>query len=265
MIKRLTTEQFIEKANKIHNFKYDYSKTIYIKSNQKIIIICPKHEKFLQTPNAHLRKQGCKKCSVIKIKKILTFTNEQFIQKAKEIHGNQYDYSKVEYKNSHTKIIIVCPKHGQFEQIPDSHIRGSSCFICSRLNSGWSYNSWNNQALQSKNFDSFKVYIIKCWNEDEEFYKIGKTFNKLERRFNNRFTMPYNYKSILIINSKNNSFKISKLENKLHKENCKYKYIPKLKFEGQTECFNQLNIINNILVDKIILKQIISYNKNKLT
>ena len=128
MNKRLTTEEFIEKARKIHGDKYDYSKVEYKSATEKVIIICPIHGEFLQAPTNHIRKKnGCPKCQADKCRS----TKEQFIEKAKSVHGDKYDYSKVNYINSHTNIAITCPIHGDFEQTPKSHLLGCGCKKCS--------------------------------------------------------------------------------------------------------------------------------------
>ena len=129
-MKTLTTEEFIKKAKEIHDDKYDYSLVDYKNAKTKIKIICPKHGVFEQQPRAHLNKQGCPKCSL----ENKTLTTEEFIQKAKEIHGNKYDYSLVEYADSKTKVKIVCSKHGVFEQIPNDHLNGCGCPKCSGKN-----------------------------------------------------------------------------------------------------------------------------------
>lgn len=118
-------EEFIEKARKVHGNKYDYSKVVIKKSDDKVCIICPKHGEFWQTVSAHLRGRGCIMCS--KNKKL---TNEEFIERAKQVHGEKYDYSKVEYLNNHTNVTIVCPKHGEFTQLPTVHLNGGGCPTC---------------------------------------------------------------------------------------------------------------------------------------
>ena len=120
-----TTKEFIEKANHTHNNKYDYSKTEYINSNSKIIIICPKHGEFEQIAFVHLQGSNCPRCV-----DRYQHTTKEFIEKAKEIHNNKYDYSKTEYINSRIKVKIICPKHGEFEQIPSNHLRGCGCNKC---------------------------------------------------------------------------------------------------------------------------------------
>ena len=125
--KFVTTEDFIKKAHEVHGDKYDYSKVEYVKSSEPICIICPEHGAFWQTPNAHLSGKNCPKC-VGGVKK----TTEDFIVKAREVHGDKYDYSKVEYVNNHTPIIIICSEHGEFEQKPSHHLRGRGCSKCAK-------------------------------------------------------------------------------------------------------------------------------------
>jgi hypothetical protein len=163
--------------------------------------------------------------------------SEHFANKAKEIHGNKYDYSLVKYEGCFNKVKIICPDHGVFEQAPYSHLNGINCPQCK--NSLWSYSKWENQALKSKDFDSFKVYIIKCWNENEEFYKIGKTFRNINIRFKNKTEMPYEWK--LIQYYEGSGRYVCELEHDLHKQNFKFKYKPLINFNGDNECFNEIN------------------------
>lgn len=129
-MRKLTTEEFIEKANKIHDNKYDYSQSKYINKRTKIKIICPEHGEFWQLANNHIhKKNGCKECSKI--------TTKKFIEKAKKIHGNKYSYDKTVYINAHTKVCIVCPKHGEFWQEPNCHItKKQNCPFCSKAYKG---------------------------------------------------------------------------------------------------------------------------------
>ena len=132
MSAKLTQEEFIHKAKETHGNKYDYSKVVYINNHSKIIIICPIHGEFKQTPRNHIQ-WGCRKCgrqSVSEARREV-FTTELFIQKAKELHGDKYDYSKFIYINSTTKSIIICPTHGEFQQTPNNHLHGNNCLKCS--------------------------------------------------------------------------------------------------------------------------------------
>lgn len=130
MGKKLTTQEFIEKATQVHGDKYDYSKVEYINSKEKVCIICPKHGEFWQLPTVHLQGCGCQKCGVENANKKQTLSIEKFIEKAKRVHGDTYDYSKVEYANNRTKVCIICPKHGEFWQTPDCHLSGKGRRQC---------------------------------------------------------------------------------------------------------------------------------------
>ena len=130
MAKKKTTEEFIKQARIVHNNKYDYTKTVYINNKNKICVICPIHGEFWVTPNNHLKGQNCSKCRYEKLSKERRCGIECFVEKAKEIHGDKYDYSKVEYINNHTKVCIICPKHGEFWQEPAAHLQGQGCRKC---------------------------------------------------------------------------------------------------------------------------------------
>ena len=129
-VKRKTTEQFIKEAKKVHGDKYDYSLTEYKNTDTKVKIICPKHGVFEQRPHDHLKGHGCDKCAKELSSIIRSSSLEQFIKKAKKIHGDKYDYSLVDYKNNHTKVKIICPIHGEFEQIPYVHLKGANGCDC---------------------------------------------------------------------------------------------------------------------------------------
>lgn len=128
MPKKVTRTEFIKRAHKKHQGKFDYRKSIYINYDTKLIIVCKLHGDFEQTPHDHLSGYGCPTCG--KSKKL---TTESFIDKAHIKHGNRYNYSKVNYTNSKTKVTITCPIHGDFEQIPASHLYGRGCPSCSRV------------------------------------------------------------------------------------------------------------------------------------
>lgn len=127
---RPTTKEWIKNAITIHGNKYDYTKVNYENSKTKITIICRKHGEFQQTPNSHLVGQGCVKCGIESRTLVRKKPQEQFIEEAKKIHGNKYDYSLVVYKNSSSKIIIICNDHGQFQQTPYAHLTGRGCIRC---------------------------------------------------------------------------------------------------------------------------------------
>ena len=125
MSKRKTTSEFIEKARFVHNDKYDYSRTVYKNNREKVIIICPEHGEFSQSPEKHLSGHGCPICGGTKKN-----TKDSFIEKARKVHGNKYNYSKVEYVTNKKKVCIICPEHGEFWQDPHNHLKGRGCPIC---------------------------------------------------------------------------------------------------------------------------------------
>ena len=148
-------ENFIRKANERHNNKYDYSKVEYVNAHTKVCITCPKHGDFWMTPQNHLKKQGCPKCSFDKQRKPI----EQFIKEAQKVHGDKYDYSKVEYHNANKNICIVCPEHGEFWQTPASHLNGSGCPKCSHRSYIYTKDEWIKEAqkIHGSKYDYSKV------------------------------------------------------------------------------------------------------------
>ena len=140
MSKKKTREEFIKEARGTHGDKYDYSKVEYIGALKKVCIICPnpEHGEFWQTPSHHLEGKGCPKCAGDKLRERKTLTKEEFIEKAKEKHGDKYDYSKVKYVNNKTKVCIICPEpeHGEFLQEANSHLQGKGCPKCAYEDKG---------------------------------------------------------------------------------------------------------------------------------
>jgi hypothetical protein len=123
--KTLSNNKFINKAKNIHNGIFDYSLVEYKKYDEKVKIICSIHGEFEQTPHSHLLGSGCQHCGGVKRKNLY-----EFIKQAKEKHGDKYDYSLVDYINTKTKVKILCPKHGEFNQLTNNHILGQGCPIC---------------------------------------------------------------------------------------------------------------------------------------
>ena len=121
---KLTTEEFIKKAQLEHGQLYDYSLVDYKTDKLKVKLICNKHGIFEQTPNVHLNGHGCFKCAR---KNDL----ETFLEKCKLIYSDLYDYSLVEYVNIYTPVKIICEEHGEFEIMPSAFLyKKSGCFYC---------------------------------------------------------------------------------------------------------------------------------------
>ena len=230
MPRKLTTEEFVDRARKIHGDKYDYSKVEYINTKKKVCIICPEHGEFWMKPNDHLsRKYGCHKCGWIEEGKnarktvdefirearekygdvydyskvvyeknnkkvciishetdaygveigefwqtpanhiaygysgdMVPVTTERFIARAKKIHGDLYSYNKTIFNNSKTKVIISCPIHGDFEQLPHLHLRGEGCPKC------------KNKSVLEKRVRNLLVELDVKFIEQKRFDFLGK-------------------------------------------------------------------------------------------
>ena len=139
-----TNETFIEQAIAIHGNKYDYSKTLYKNAINPVSIICPEHGEFNMRPANHLNGQGCPKCANQERGSYRKNNTQNFIERATIKHNGKYDYSKVDYKNNHEKVCIICPEHGEFWQKPNDHLRGVGCAIC-----GQKYNRTELEILEA--------------------------------------------------------------------------------------------------------------------
>ncbi len=127
---RLTTEEFISRARRVHGNRYDYALVEYSGTHIPVKIICREHGEFEQKPNNHLSGHGCKTCGKLAFANTTRLNTEQFIAKAKRVHGDKYDYSLVSYETHDLPVKIVCPTHGEFEQIPTRHLSGRGCRKC---------------------------------------------------------------------------------------------------------------------------------------
>lgn len=164
MPRKLTTEEFIERAKTIHGDLYDYSKVVYKASHTHVIIICKRCGlEFLQTPNAHLygnnlKGHGCPFCNHTR-----RSNKEEFIRRAKEIYGDKYDYSEVVYINSRTKVKIICPEHGPFYKTPKSHLNGrQGCPYCKETKGELKIRTWlENQKILYKKYQEYEGLIYK--------------------------------------------------------------------------------------------------------
>ena len=196
MNKKKTTEEFIKNAKEIHGEKYDYSKTNYKSTNEKVCITCKKHGDFWQTPNSHLSGgSGCPKCYNDSRK----LTTEEFIKKAKEVHGDKYDYSKVNYTNNHTSVTIICPEHGEFSQIPSSHLSGYGCRKCAI------------ERIASNNSLSTDVFIdkLKSVIKNSDNYDFSKTIYRKAKHSVNIICKQHGEFSIIADNSLRRKAEIS--------------------------------------------------------
>jgi len=232
-----TKEDFLQKAKALHKDSYDYSKVDYKGDRVKVDILCKScNVVFSQIPNSHLQGKGCKQCGHTKSSKKLRNTEHDIINRCVEVHGNRYNYSKLKYTITNEHVTIICNKCNlEFKQTPHNHLAGNGCPDCSDEHKGWTYTKWERRGNSSIHFDSFKLYVIKCYNDTEEFYKVGKTFNTIDTRFSGS-KLPYKYEIIHIRTG--TARYISQLEHRVHRLLRSSKYRPVIPFKGNTECFN---------------------------
>lgn len=300
------TNSFIHKANIVHSLRYDYSKSVYTKSDQKIEIICKEHGSFWQIARDHYNGGfGCSRCSGL-----LRKNHDEFVKSSREIHGNRYIYPKSKYVNSKTKLNIICRINGEFQQTPDMHLRGRNCPKCSDVKRG-RVNSYKNKIslnefiekcsiahlniydysktdislstnkitvtcrihgdfrvtarehllygrgckhcstihskynrgafIQNckKNADNLgTIYLVRLFDEQESFYKIGITRYKNPKK---RFTHGCVYSCDVISHKRMAAKEAWDFEKKLLNLCFKDKYIPKREMNGKTECFSSIS------------------------
>ena len=161
-------EKLIEVYNSIHGNKYNYSHSDF--NLLKIKIECPEHGIFEQNKYSH-KKYGCWKCSVEYRSKSQRLSKEEFEIKSRKVHGNKYEYSKVDYINNNTKVLILCSKHGEFKQIPSSHLQGNGCPKCG---------TESMVQLQSMTTDNFLKKALMV-HENKYDYSLVNYFNQKQK------------------------------------------------------------------------------------
>lgn len=243
-----TTKDFIEeyKLKFLHD-KYDFSIFNYEHSRKKANVICKKHGVFSITPACLLSGRGCKKCFESRrkqnrncsFKKINTHNDTNlskvqiFINRANLIHYQKYDYNLVNFRIVKEKVKIICPIHGIFEQTVDSHLQKRGCPKCNHI-CAFRKIDWIKRGSGKK---LGILYIIRCWNEQEEFFKFGITYNTILKRYGCTRDMPYNYEIVKEVKSPDLEY-IWELEKRFKRFKKKQHYEPLISFGGSvTECF----------------------------
>lgn len=268
--KHYSNDEFIKMVNKIHNNKYNYTKTNYVNSYTDIIVTCPTHGDFIIHPGSHRRGQGCTLCGSGKHRSTM-----DFVTLAKEVHGDTYNYDKFLYKNAKHKGIITCMEHGDFLQAPNNHLNGQGCPICANLKTG---------AFNSLSFSEF----IKRSNVTHKFkydYSMINNFKNassmvsivcpthglfIQRAISHyrgsgcpicgntksNFEKYYNQKTILYYIKIDNYFKIgltkSSINERFNRENVDIDVIDAWTFENGMDAFNIEQKILQITVNDVV-------------
>ena len=235
---RIPQDKIINCLKKIHP-EYDYSKVNYINAKTKIIVICPEHGEFKMIAGKLRNGQGCPKCGIIKVANVSRKTTEEFIRDAKKVHGNRYDYSLAEYKSKNTKVKIICPKHGMFEQSACAHIKGQNCPRCNLSHGEEKILRWLNN----------NGYIInKDYFTQKKFKELGKRSYDFYIPSKN-LLIEYNGKQHYMISLYNGSLK--KLKEQRHSDWIKRKFAKDKGINLLTIKYTDFNNLENILENKI--------------
>jgi hypothetical protein len=162
--KKLTTEEFINRCNILHNYIYDYSLVKYQNNKTKVNIICPTHGLFEQLALTHLSGKGCRLCGINQAIQKTSSNTTDFISKSISLHNQKFDYSLVKYCSAHKKVDIICSIHGPFKQTPSNHLKGHGCPNCT-------YNNSNIEEFVSK----ANLTHNNKYSYNKAIYKTNKT------------------------------------------------------------------------------------------
>lgn len=163
---KLSTQEFKDKANIVHNYLYNYSKSIYLRARSKVTITCQYHGEFSQRAATHLEGQGCPSCGIEKQAQNSRDTLATFLLKAFKIHKSTYTYKHAVYVSSSEKLLVTCRKHGNFYQAPNHHLQGSGCPQCANYG-----------------FSKVLPAILYYFNI-KGIYKVGVTNRTVKERYN---------------------------------------------------------------------------------
>lgn len=242
----LNTNTFIKRAKDVHGERYDYSATNYVNTHSDVKIICKEHGAFEQRANDHLNGSGCPECGVESRANLARNTTENFIEKAKEVHGNKYDYSRVNYIRINKNVDIVCPEHGVFSQRPLSHFYGSGCPECIVREGHYNITKAERHKDEWQSVEEY-VYIIEFESKEENYIKIG-----VARNVKHRLSKLKKVTGCKVINKhliKTNLYAAVMAEQTFLESNKHLSYTPLAKFPGHTECIiteEKSNTINQI-------------------
>jgi hypothetical protein len=234
----------INKYKKFTKFGHlDFSNTDYNGALEYSTVRCRKHGIFNIKPNWLLNGQGCGKCFEDIRGMALRSNTKDFVNKAMlRLNTNKNIYDKVNYLHAKEKILIKCDIHNFYYPItPNDHLTGYGCPQCGLITGGYSREAYIERAENKDNL----IYLIKCWNDEETFYKIGRTYNGVSKRFSRSVYMPYKYEVLYEYRCSAECVFDKELE--LHLLYRHLKYNPEIYFAGYTECFN-----TGLPIDEII-------------
>ena len=231
----ITRDYVVKQSNLKHNNFYNYDLVGENVSSISIIeIICPIHNVFRIRANRHYKGgKGCQQCSKIGAPKL---KDSYYIDRLKNF---KYPIlTELTNIYSTTKLKAFCKDHGEFNITVNHAIENRGCPACGIENKITNFSFSRSGFINICNKKHVKgiFYIIRCFNGDEEFYKVGITSRSVEERYRSREHLPYDYEVVQEIYD--NPANIYDLEKIIKKKNKQFKYLPKIKFAGcVSECF----------------------------
>lgn len=232
---KLKTEDVILRCLKARGDRYSYDGLLYNHENNKITVGCKVHGLFETNLYSHLKGVDCPSCA-----KENSFgsslSNQDFISKAKKVHGNTYDYSFVNYENTKKPVKIKCSKHGIFEQVPNYHLSGNGCQECGKEKTGRTRTGYRLSCPNGSN-----LYVLKLEGFGESFFKVGISKNVNNRVRGITCESGYSVSVIEVYFNADASIVFDK-EKEAHRMFKQFRYKPKKKFTGDTECFSTVDL-----------------------
>lgn len=233
--------EFLARAREVHGDKYQYLENSYKGCSGKVTVICEQHGEFYPTGTNHLKGTTCRKC----VDEDKVMTQQSFLKKAKEVHGDKYGYNKTKTKGSRSVVTITCYIHGDFRQKVVNHIAGKGCAKCGLSARGWSKTNFQEACDKHNDGEGF-LYILNCYNDTESFFKIGITSRCVKRRYDYNKLMPYEYEVVHLVKSEGEQVYL--LEKEINKINQNHRYTPSIFFGGHlTECFTDISAVEKLL------------------
>lgn len=192
---RLSLDDYCSRADLIHNFKYQYTKMVYTTTRSNIAVICPSHGEFLINAGNHLMGQGCQACSKEIQSREAMLTAEEFVRRAKNIHGDKYDYGESEYLGAREVLIIRCRIHGEFRQIPNYHLSGNGCQKCANENKG---KDGVAQFMRNSEWGSQECYLYIAGVGEYAKIGIARDFHQRKKNSGNRYRLVKMWKLVRV-------------------------------------------------------------------
>ena len=231
----MDTQKFIQRATIVHGNKYDYRDTFYESARNPVVIHCPEHGSFQQSPNDHTSGKGCRECGRMKATNNRTITaTANAIKRCITIHQGKYSYDHIPHDiGVSTLISLTCPIHGNFIQTLNIH-KQRGCPKCGREQGpGW----YSRKRLEMNGLSDVEtiLYICFVYDENEKFFKIGITKLPLHKRFKEIGKL---YEYTMTASASLPMITAAVLERRLKRELKPHRYVPNKKFAGYTECYD---------------------------